>query len=57
MDASEKFRHECEVRYVIALPSNERRREYLAGVEKQRKKPAAERLRNDAWKIMKVTEC
>lgn len=49
-----KFRHECEVREVVGMDSNEARREYLALVEKRRGLNAATRLREDAWKLMLV---
>jgi hypothetical protein len=53
---TEAHRHACEVRYVLAMPDKNRRRAYLAGVEKARGKPAADRLRTDIlneWKARK----
>ena len=49
---SEAFRHECEVRYVLALPSKWARRDYLNSLHKWRSPAAVERLRADvaaAW--------
>lgn len=49
---SEQFRHECEVRYVVALPTRQQRLDFLAAVEKRRGEAAARRLRDDvqqAW--------
>jgi hypothetical protein len=49
---SEQYRHQCEVRYVLAMPTPERRRAYLDGVQAARGKAAADRLRADvraAW--------
>lgn len=50
--ASEAWRHECEVRFVLAMPGREARGKYINGVEKRRGSVAAERLRQDisrAW--------
>ena len=33
---SEQFRHECEARRILALPSREERREWLEAIEKRR---------------------
>lgn len=43
-DYSESHRHDCEVRYVAAMPTPSRRNEYLAGVRKERGNAAADRL-------------
>ena len=47
---TEQFRHLTEVDMVIRMKTIEERREYLAGVEKQRGKAAADRLRVDVLK-------
>lgn len=50
---TEQFRHLTEVDMVIRMKKIEERREYLAGIEKQRGKAAADRLRIDflkGWK-------
>ncbi len=47
---TEQFRHLTEVDMVIRMKTIEDRREYLAGVEKQRGKAAADRLRIDVLK-------
>lgn len=47
------WRHECEVRYVANLGSNEARAAYLALVSGARGQAAAKRLRVDAWALMK----
>lgn len=52
-EAVEQHRHECEVRWVVALPTNDRRAAYLAGVRERRGDVAGERLRRDAWALMK----
>lgn len=52
--SSEAWRHECEVRFVVTLPSHVRRKDYLDGVEVKRGKVAADRLRLDAWERMRV---
>lgn len=46
------FRHECEVRYVVGLPSNERRTEYLNEVHKARGFVDYQRLRSASWNLM-----
>jgi len=51
--SSEEHRHSCEARYVANLPNNERRKAYLDGVAAKRGKAAADRLRLDAWSIMR----
>lgn len=52
---SEAWRHECEVRYVINLPTAADRRRYLDGVEEQRGKEAADRLRADVMEMWNET--
>lgn len=42
---TEQHRHECEARFVSAMPSDAARREYLAGVARRRGPEAAQRLR------------
>lgn len=42
---SEEWRHECEARKVMTLPSVDARRDWIESVEKKRGKPAADRLR------------
>lgn len=64
--SSEEWRHECEVRTVIAMPSKAARLEYLFGVEEVRNGTtyvikrgvkhvrgiaAAERIRDDAMRL------
>lgn len=44
--ASEEWRHACEVRTVVAMPSAGQRREYLELVEKRRGKASGDRLRD-----------
>lgn len=39
------WRAECEARWVVNLPSLEQRRDYIAGVRKERGKRAAEELK------------
>lgn len=51
---SEGYRHECEVRVVADMATNQERADYLQGVTKKRGEAAAERLRRDAWEIMKA---
>jgi len=51
---SEQHRHECEVRWVAALPTPARRRAYLDSIEQRRGKPAADRLRTDLLKLWQV---
>lgn len=49
---SKAWRHECEVRYVVNLPTIERRRDYLDAITKRRGEAAGRRLRDDvraAW--------
>ncbi len=48
-----KHRHECEVRYVAGLASNDARASYLFGVRAKRGEEAAARLRLAAWEILK----
>ena len=49
---TEAFRHECEARHVAALPSNERRAEFLGEVHKARGDIEYYRLRSAAWNCM-----
>lgn len=51
---TEAFRHECEVRYVVGLPSNERRAEYLEKVFEKRGRKAYKRLRKETWNLIQV---
>jgi 5-enolpyruvylshikimate-3-phosphate synthase len=54
--ASEAWRHECEARYIAALPSLAERRIYLTEVERRRGKAEADRLRatmKALWKAKK----
>ncbi len=44
-DTSEEWRHACEVRYIVNLPTLKARREMLRGIELKRGKGAADRLR------------
>lgn len=53
---SEQFRHECEVDYIIRLPSKQERIGYITNVRKHRGIAAAEKLEGDvyrAWKLQK----
>ena len=47
---SEEYRHEREVKMIVDMKYIHERREYLAGVEKQRGKAAADRLKADILK-------
>ena len=42
--ASEAWRAECEARHVLAYPTVQARREYLAGIQKRRGDAAYQRL-------------
>lgn len=49
---SERWRHECEVRHVVSLPTREERAAYLDALPKHRAAAAVQRLREDvraAW--------
>jgi hypothetical protein len=53
---SEEFRHECEVAYIIRLPSKRERAGYLGLVRKHRGDAAADNLERAvtyAWKLPK----
>lgn len=53
---SEEFRHECEVEYIIRLPSKQERAGYIARVRKHRGDVSADKLQGDvylAWKLQK----
>ncbi len=55
MRTDEAWRHECEVRWLAAKPG-QRIAEYLKVVEKQRGRPAAEKLLEDVRELRsKVT--
>ena len=43
---SEAWRHECEAATVLAMPTLDKRRNYLAAVEKRRGSAARESLQN-----------
>jgi hypothetical protein len=47
---TEGFRHECEARYVAAMPSNDSRAEYLGKVHDARGDVEYFRLRSAAWR-------
>lgn len=49
--ASEQYRHECEVRHVAAMPSRDERKHYLAGVRRHRGNDAAQRIKDDLFKL------
>jgi hypothetical protein len=51
--SSEAWRHETECRHVANMRSHEDRARYVEGVAKYRGAEAAERLRNDVWKMMR----
>ncbi len=42
---SEAWRHECEARWILALPSLDARRAWLASLEKRRGKAHVEQLK------------
>lgn len=42
---AEEWRHECEARAILALPSLPERRAWLEGIEHKRGKPEADRLK------------
>lgn len=50
---SEAWRHECEARSILAMPSKHQRQDFLAGIEKYRGAAAAEKLRA---KVLQVWE-
>jgi hypothetical protein len=53
---SEQYRHECEVKYIIRLPSKQERAGYIARVRKHRGDVSADKLEGDvyrAWKLQK----
>lgn len=53
---SEEYRHECEVKYVIRLPSKNERAGYIARVRRHRGDEAADKLQRDvyyAWQLQK----
>jgi len=43
--SSEAWRHECEARWILALPSLDERRAWLASLEKRRGKAHVEQLK------------
>jgi hypothetical protein len=50
---SEEWRHECEARYILRLPSLEQRRAWLADLERRQGKDAVDRLRqtmSELWR-------
>jgi hypothetical protein len=51
---SEAFRHACEVRFVVGLPTHLDRHSYLAGILEQRGELAYKRLREDVWTAMNI---
>lgn len=42
---SEAWRHECEARWILKLPSLQERRDWLASLEKRRGQAEVERLK------------
>jgi hypothetical protein len=51
-----EWRHECEIRYIVSLPSKEARQKYLRGVEERRGKTAAQRIIADLWALHRREE-
>jgi hypothetical protein len=47
---AEDYRHACEVRHVLSLPSSQARRSYLAQAENARGVSSVKRLRDDVRK-------
>ena len=55
---TEEFRHECEVAYILRLPSKRERAGYLGNVRKHRGDVAADKLERAvyyAWQLQKQT--
>jgi hypothetical protein len=55
---TEEFRHECEVAYILRLPSKRERAGYLGNVRKHRGDVAADKLERavyHAWQLQKQT--
>jgi hypothetical protein len=55
---SEQFRHECEVAYILRLPTKRERAGYLGKVRQHRGNEAADKLEGAvyyAWKLQKQT--
>jgi len=53
MNATEQYRHACEVRAIAKMANDATRRFYLEGVAKHRGKDAAQKLREDVWRLMR----
>ncbi len=49
---SRRYRHECEVRWIAALPSDRERSKFLNGVYDKRGPEAATLLRKDVWALL-----
>ena len=50
---TEKFRHECEVRWIADFDTDAHREVYLEGVWEKRGEVTAKRLRRDVWEELK----
>lgn len=50
---SEAYRHQCEVRFILAMPTNKKRKKYIDGVREKRNDAAADRLYNDVKRAMR----
>lgn len=50
---ADKFRHECEVRWIASFETDAMRAVYLEGVWDKRGEATAKRLREDVWTHMK----
>jgi len=53
MNATEAHRHECEVRHVADMKTNALRKIHLEGVQKHRSAAEVDRLRKDAWALLR----
>lgn len=53
-EREEARRHACEVRMLVNMPTDSRRRLYLEGVRQHRGAEATDRLRQDVWNAMKA---
>lgn len=54
--SSDAYRHECEVRAVARMASDDERKRYLAGVFENRGEKAYQRLRADVWALIQSKE-
>lgn len=54
--SSEEWRHECEARYILNMPTIHQRRSTLEAIEKKRGEPERLRLQKTIWAMWQLKQ-